>query len=369
MNFFKNLAQFIGVLGASTALAFPAVSQDSVSAALVNKISFEPEATFGFRNGSLIAAPIPIADPTIGNGLVGVVGYLFNTDEHSDASYLGFGVLKTDGGSLGYGISGQIFLDSNRWKFGLTAGRVDMYYDLFVLGIPVPINQTGELANITAAYGLTSNFSIGTDVRYINTDIDPATPLPPIFDDFLSLEILNIGLTVDWDRRDDTIYPTSGTNLSFIASRGYILQGQAHDYEKAIVKFDAYTPVYGDNVIALRAAVCASSPDAPFFDSCALGSVDSFRGFPVTQFIDRRLLSFQAAWRGKFSKRFGYSIFGGVGAVGSSFSSSMLDDLKSAIGVGGRYQLSKKFPLTFSIDATLNDDGDKLLYVYLGQRF
>ena len=360
-----NLVRFVVLL----ILMLPANAQDSLSDTVIGGMTIEPESPLGFRNGSVVAAPIPIADPTIGNGLVVVGGYLFHADEASSTSYFGLGAMKTDGGSEGYGLSGKVFLDSNRWQFGVTAGLVDLSYDLFVLGVPIPIEQDIKLVRLTGAYGLTPEFAIGADLRYLDSKLNFGGLPPNAFTNLLSMDILNVGLTADWDRRDDTIYATSGTNLSFDVTHGIILEGFINDYDKATLKFDTFGSVFGNNVIATRTATCAASNSAPFFDSCALGAVDSFRGFPVTQYIDKRLLSFQAAWRGEFSDRFGYSIFGGVGSVGPDFGNLLDGNYQAAVGLGARYRLSKKFPLTFSVDATINNEDDKLVYVYIGQRF
>ncbi|MGR3661012.1 MAG: BamA/TamA family outer membrane protein [Paracoccaceae bacterium] len=359
-----SLQAFVLLLIASTANA-----QDTLSAAVADNFRIEPEASLGFRKGSFIVAPIPIVDPTIGSGFVVVGGYLFHMDEGSSTSFVGLGALKTDGGSFGYGVSGKLYLSSNRLQFGLTAGRVKLDYDLYVLGIPVPLKQSGTMVNFTGAYGLTSQFSIGTDIRYLDSKLEFAGPLVGGFGSFLDLEILNVGFTADWDRRDDTIFPTSGTHLYFLAAHGFVLDGVINDYDKAILKFDAYKTVFERNVIAFRAATCAATENAPFFDSCALGGPDGFRGYPVTQHISNRLVSFQTAWRGEFSKRFGYSVFGGVGAVGATYEDVFANDYLAAVGIGARYRLSKDFPLTFSVDGTVNREGDKLLYVYIGQRF
>lgn len=350
-------------------IALPATAQDTLSDAMVRNMEIQPDTAFGLRNGSVIVAPIPIVDPTIGNGLVVVAGYLFHADEGSNTSYFGLGAMKTDGGSQGYGLSGKIFLDSNRWQFGITAGRVELAYDLFLLGVPIPIEQSGKLVKLSGAYGLTPDFAIGVDLRYIDSKLNLKGQPPNALTSLLDLEILNVGLTADWDRRDDSIYPMKGTNLSFKYSRGLIIEGLIGDYDKASLTFDTYATVFGDNVIATRSAVCAASISSPFFDSCALGGVDSFRGFPVTQYIGKRLLSFQAAWRGQLGNRFGYSIFGGIGSVGPEFDDVLDGEYQLAAGLGARYRLSEKFPLTFSLDVTINNENEKLFYVYIGQRF
>lgn len=369
----RGLLAFLHQIFGFFACAVGAFAQGGVADIATSNFENEPQASFGFKNGSFIAAPIPISDPTLGSGLVVVGGYLFNNDANSATSYIGFGGLKTSTGSLGYGLSTKLSLASNRWHLGFSVGYVDLFYDLYLRKHRIPLRQEGGLVQASAAYGITQNFSLGTQIRYLESSIRLQPPifssLPPRLSSLFDLGILNVGLTADWDRRDDTIYPTNGTNVSFILSRGIVTKGLARDYTKSTLIFDGYKTLFENNVIAGRVATCAASDTAPFFDSCSLGGVDSFRGFPATQYIGNRLVSLQGAWRGKVSERFGYSIFGGVGAVGREFGDAAFNDFHSAVGLGARYQLSKKFPLSFSVDATLNDFGEKLVYVYVGQRF
>ncbi|WP_170464933.1 hypothetical protein [Ruegeria arenilitoris] len=93
------------------------------------------------------------------------------------------------------------------------------------------------------------------------------------------------------------------------------------------------------------------------------------RGFPVTQFLDLRSASLQVEYRRQIWRRFGAAVFAGVGQTGDSFSNLSSGGTHSAYGVGGRYRVSKKFPIDFSVDWARNNKGDDQLYIYVGQRF
>lgn len=368
-----RLCAFSALLTILFGVLHPVLAQDSLSQRVVDDLEIEPESSLGFSNGSVIVAPIPLVDPTLGTGLIVAGGYLFKADAESNSSYVGLGALRTDTGSTGIGFSTKIYLDSNRWQFGLSAGYVDLKYDLFVLGVPVPLNQKGSLVQANFAYGFTQAFSLGVDMRYLETKITPVginpNSLPAQIFKALDTEILDIAVTATYDKRDDTIYPTDGILTSLALKHGEILSGPSQNYQKANFSVSGYKQVLPKNVIAAKVSACAAANSAPFYDSCGLGGSDSFRGFPSTEFIDNNLLSVQAEWRGKITDRIGYTIFAGAGSVGSSFSNVFSAPLNSAAGVGGRYRLSKKFPLDFSLDGTINDQGDRLIYLYIGQRF
>jgi outer membrane translocation and assembly module TamA len=74
----------------------------------------------------------------------------------------------------------------------------------------------------------------------------------------------------------------------------------------------------------------------------------------------------QAEYRGRFSERWGWVAFGGVGGVADALGDD--DVIKPAGGVGLRYRLSRDFGLDFSADIAVGDEG-ATGYVYLGQAF
>ncbi|WP_170480366.1 BamA/TamA family outer membrane protein [Ruegeria arenilitoris] len=235
------------------------------------------------------------------------------------------------------------------------------------------MTQDGDLARIEFSYGITPEISAGLSVRYLDTSVSldglGLPPIPPPFDQFLNMRIITPALVAAWDRRDDTIYPTRGSNLQAEISHSYTLKGVTGDYSKAFVNYTHYLNPTAKGVIAARASICGASQDTPFFDQCSLGGTDAFRGFPVTQFLDFRSASLQIEYRHQFTKRIGAVAFGGVGQTGDSFSDLSDGGTHSAVGLGARYRVSKKFPVDFSVDWARNDLDEDQLYIYVGQRF
>lgn len=327
----------------------------------------------GFRRGSVVVAPIPFSNPTIGTGLILGAGYLFQFDEGSKPSVIGGAAMRTDNGSMAGGLAVNLNFDDNRWILKALLAQADVKYDLYTdIGI-LPIQQEGVLGRLAFAYGVTQDLSFGLSFRYLDTVINLSEPgfppIPPPFDQFLDVKIANVGVVSEWDNRDDSIYPSSGHHLQFQAYKGYALSGLVEDYAKSYANYTFYLSPAAQTVVATRLSICGASSATPFFDQCGLGTVDAFRGFPATQYLDLRSASAQIEIRQRLTKRIGAVAFGGVGQAGRSF--SQLDDngSHSAIGVGVRYRVSKKFPLDFSIDVAHNDESENNLYIYVGQRF
>lgn len=325
---------------------------------------------YGFRNGSVVVAPVPFSSPMIGSGLALGAGYLFKTSPDANTSVIGLGGLRSDNGSQAAAGMVSLALPGNRWQIKALAARADAAYDLYTGVGVLPVRQDGSLVRINASYGFTPDLSAGIVLRYLETEVAPdAGLLPSELQPDASLEIGTFGLSLDWDRRDDSDYPTRGTRLTAFATRSHALGGLSRRYDKGFAILDGYRPLGRRGVLALRGTICAASASTPFFDQCSIGATDNMRGFNSTQFIGPRSASLQAEYRRRFSKRWGGVVFAGTGWTGAEFGDLTQGGSHSAAGAGIRYRVSKKFPVDFSIDLSRNNQQETQLYVYVGQRF
>ncbi|MEQ9694009.1 BamA/TamA family outer membrane protein [Shimia sp. SDUM112013] len=354
------------------ALIAPAQAEhplDSAHTTLHDKIDEDEE--FGFRQGSFMVAPIPFKNPLIGSGLALGGAYLFQSDAKSKTSYIGLGALKSDNGTTGYGLGASLAWAENRWQLSATAAEAEAFYDLFVLGLPIPLRQQGEMFNASLLYGFNSDISFGLGLRYLDTTINLASgaALPPTIAGDAVLTLGNLSLIGRWDTRDDSLYPRSGFYWDTNLMAGTALDGLDRDYRRVYSTFSLYHSLGEKTVIAGRAALCGVTDEAPFFDKCALGGIDAMRGFPSTQYYDLRSASLQVELRQRFGARFGAVVFAGAGMTGPDFGAMDVGGVHKAGGVGLRFQLTKKFETDFSVDVSLNDEDEELVYIYVGQRF
>ena len=358
---------------AALALAGPLAADGADSVAERQTVSLAPTletaTAVGFADGSFIVAPIPFSNPMIGSGLALGTAYLFNFDDGSDPSMLGLGYMRSDNGSRAYRGSTTLAFAENRWTINATLAEADLNYDLILGSAAVPLSQTGLFGRFGLVYGFASGISLGIEARYIETEVslDIAGFIPPSLLPSASVGIASVGMTAEYDSRDDTIYPTAGHHLFLRATQNRITTGLGPDYGKATLTWDLFQSLGDRNVLAVRMATCAAGSGAPFFDQCSIGGSDSMRGFNSTRFLDERLLSSQLELRTRLTGRLGIATFIGAGAVGDSYSS--LNTSGSAGGVGLRYRVSRKFPVDLTMDVTLNDLGDRQLYISVGQRF
>ncbi|SFK57872.1 BamA/TamA family outer membrane protein [Shimia haliotis] len=361
----KHITKAVLAVFFSSAAVF-AASPEDLNVALKKAANDDD---LGFTRGSFVAAPIPFKNAMIGAGLALGGGYMFQLDESSDTSILGLGAMRSENGSSAFGLMGNLAFSQNKWQLSVAAGKADLFYDLYLGNLAVPIRQDGHLFNSTLLYGLTDELHVGAGLRYLETTIDYATSggFPPLPDTDLEMGVLSA--LAKWDTRDDTFSARTGHLINATLSYGEILNQSDRSYTKASALYTGYQPLGPSNSLAYRAAACRSASDAPFFEKCSLGGTDAFRGFSATRYLDDALLSAQVEFRQDLSSRFSAVAFAGVGLTGPDFDSLFSSPLRSAGGLGLRFQLSKKFKAVFSVDMSVNDEHEDILYIYVGQRF
>jgi hypothetical protein len=124
------------------------------------------ERDIGFKSGSLIAAPVPFENPSLGTGLALGVGYLFQSDSLSDTSSLGAAGFRTSNGSYGYGLGLDLSWDSGRWTARVLAAEADLNYDLYAFDRKVPINQSLTGARLQLGHSPRTSFTFGGSLDY-----------------------------------------------------------------------------------------------------------------------------------------------------------------------------------------------------------
>jgi len=361
--------------------SLPAAAQDAgsrvVGAGLPDQGQIA-DTPLGFSNGSIVVAPIPLSNPTLGSGLILGGGYLFQLDEGSDTSFFGIAAMRTDNGSEAAGTALNLSFGEGRWGLKLAYGRADVKYVLdFSSGIDfggLDIRQTGDIGTASLSYGLTDTFSVGLDATWLSTTVTEqrlSALLPPILGDFgVEVEQITYGPVLEWDTVDDTIYPTSGQRLRYSAQKGEGLNGFDADFWRHVASWQAYAPFGNRVVLAGKALACRVDGDAPFFSLCGVGVTDGLRGYAAGLFFDDALASVQSELRVRATDRIGVALFGGASSIASTFDEmDGGEDILAAGGVGLRYRLSQKFPLDFSVDGAWNAEGAFSTYVYVGQNF
>ncbi len=374
----------MGVLGAVSAKANDSVLGPALGPATGTSGGIA-QSDVGFRSGSVIVAPIPSSSDVLGSGLTLGAGYLF-TLPGSKPSGVGLGYYETSNGTNGYGVGGSVNFGGGNWTLGAAYVEGDLNYDLpivlpFLGEEDVSLTQSVTGAGVQLGYNFTPEFEVSATVVYadtvINLDSDLIDELPDFLQPDLDIELGRLTFDLKYDTRDDTFYPTTGVVASAAITFAEEIDSAFNDrfqiddrsYMKNVFSLSGYRAIGEDGVIAAKAVFCGASDDAPFFDTCGVGFVDGARGFSALSYLEDYSASAQVEYRGRLSQRIGYVAFADIGGGGDSIREISTDNGGYAGGVGVRFRLSRQFALDYSADYAVNNEGDGLLYLYLGQRW
>lgn len=371
---FRKLTTFISLalLLAPTSVLSNVFGSETDPTNVIGAAESAADAGVGFSAGQAFIAPIPRATPTLGNSIYLIGGYVFQADAGSRTSFLGAGTMFNENGSDLNAIGGRLSLLSRKLqlRFGLAEGT--LFYDAFANGIAVPVQQDATGAFLSVGYGVTDELTVGVISNYSDSVIKPDRSVFPIgfpVQD-IDLETLRGGLFFEYETTDNDVFPRDGWRVNVRADKGWFQNNSSRsDFWVSTALIDRFIPVGERDAVALRGTLCASDDDAPYFIECSLGRTDKFRGFEFFRFGGSALASFQAEYRGRLPNRFGYSVYGGIGAAGDGFGGLNDAGWQGAVGAGLRYQLTKRFPLDLTLDVTLNSQNEYNAYVFIGQGF
>jgi hypothetical protein len=332
------------------------------------------------KRGEFAVAPIPVIDPTLGDGLAVTAMYtvrLKTEDKISPPSVFGIGGFRTNTGAWGLAGGAKLFLKRDRFRILAAAATGTVNYDFYGVGsestvASVPITQKGTGILTGVLVRAFHRWYVGPRYYYfkITTGLD-TTDLqapPAIAEVQLKLPVAALGAHVQRDTRDSQFYARSGsvfdTKLYFSNSDvGALFTYQ--DYESA---FQQYFKLGEKQVLAYHVKACAVDGHAPFFALCSLGNSADMRGYPMGRYRDRRMLVGQAEFRQEIWWRFGASAFLGAGQVASSVSAFNWSNTKPGGGIGLRFAVAPKNHINMRVDYSVGQ-ASHAWYVGIGEAF
>mgnify|MGYP003694297511 CR=1 FL=1 len=174
-----------------------------------------------------------------------------------------------------------------------------------------------------------------------------------------SVNSLGLAPVVQFDSRDNTYYPVRGWNSSLATTMSFdgFCFGQHIPADLRLRRFLYHGWAEGRQVLALGVDGCYVSGDVPISNYCSIGELKGIRGYQVGRYQDRFQASFQAEYRRKIGGRFGFAVFGGVAGISPRRPSLTAGICEPRRGAGLRFQLTKKYPLNYRVDAAFGSDG------------
>jgi hypothetical protein len=334
------------------------------------------------KRGELAVAPIPVVDPTIGNGLA--VGVLYTLrlqkeDTVSPPSTFGAGGMHTSNGTWGILGGGQFYLKQDRFRIVAVAGTANVHLNYYGIGNEaggqgksVAITQSGSGFMVGGLVRTFERWFVGSRYYYfkLNTGLDNKdTEAPePIREVQIKMPVAALGLHVQRDTRKSQFYPRTGsvfdTKLDFSSKS----VGALFTYQDYGVSFEQFFKLGERQVLAYRVKACAVNGHAPFFAVCSLGNSADMRGYPVGRYRDRRMLVGQVEYRHEIWWRFGAVAFVGAGEVASTFADFNFSNARPGGGAGMRFAVAPKNHINIRVDYGVGQ-GSHAWYVGVGEAF
>jgi outer membrane protein assembly factor BamA len=175
--------------------------------------------------------------------------------------------------------------------------------------------------------------------------------------------LAQVGMSAGWDRRDNIVYPRSGSlmELGFTVSDDAI--GSDFSFTTWNIALRRYFSLSRSQVIAVRGLATFMTGTPPFQALAMLGGDSVMRGYYAGRFRERQRYALQGEYRLGFWKRMGLTAFGDVGDVAHEVADFRFDEVRYAGGLGLRVLLSKSEGVTLRADFGTGDDGSTGMYL------
>jgi hypothetical protein len=321
-----------------------------------------------------VIAPIPIANPTIGNGLAIAGLLMYQIDAQSPASTTGVAVGYTDSDSWGIGALQEANFSGDTWRLSAGLAVALARYELYVPAIAPDFHFNTEqrvsggmaqvLRKVTARLYAGLRWQGGRVVF-------PATQVPQelVPSDGLKLDLGGLGLVAEWDSRDHAYQPRSGIYVTARTNFAREEFGGDLQYDTYGLALNYFRGGFREqDVLAMRLSICAATTDTPFFERCQFGSSNDLRGYAVGRYYDDAMYATQVEYRAPLWKRLSGVVFAGIGSVAGSFGALDTANSLSASGIGLRYLASPEQRVNISVDFAVGRD-ESAFYVYIGEAF
>ena len=335
------------------------------------------------KHGEFAVAPIPLVNPSIGNG--GGLGILYAVhlggDPSSEPSTFGVGGFGTGKGSWGAALGAQLHLKNDAYRITIGAGGGEFNYNYFgtgsasgSAGISIPLSQQSRGFLVEPKIRFLHVWYVGpryhlitNNVSLNSTKFNPGT-LPIPLPSSLNLRTAALGGRLQRDTSDSPFYPKKGSIFDALADFYGSAVGGRLTYQNLTLGYNKYLSFGPKNILAIRGSACMTTNQAPFYDVCELGQSQDVRGYQVGQFRDDRMLVGQMEFRRELFWRLGAVAFAGAGAVAHTWGGFGSSEPEPGGGLGLRFVLAKQNHINLRADYAWGNNS-KAAYISLGEAF
>ena len=302
-----------------------------------------------------VVVPIPQSNPTIGTGIIVGAGYFHKQSEADEAAGVPNTTTQVAGGyfdtsSWGIVLRHDGYYKQDTWRLSGIGGYLSLNLPFFGIGgeagdkdQSVGWNLEGWAIWPRVLRRVRGDWFLGGDLRAIDSDSGFNVPVAGERFDRVNenrLEVTSVGLgpRIEYDTRDNTVNAYDGTYFQFSSVFNGRALGSDHTYEIYGVRARRYQLLSPKLTFAMEGKGRFTNGSVPFFD---LSRVE-LRGFPATQYMDNIALQGQVELRWRAHKWFGFTAFGGLGAVAPELSEFQSSTVAWSGGFGLRVGVAPK---------------------------
>jgi outer membrane protein assembly factor BamA len=148
--------------------------------------------------------------------------------------------------------------------------------------------------------------------------------------------ISGVGASINWDTRDNIIYPTRGSYHTVTVRVYGSALGSDYDFAKYLFDLRHYIPIGGAFVFAVQGLFDASSGVVPLQKLAALGGQNVLRGYYQGRYRDMYGVVGQVELRAQLFWRVGAAVFAGAGNVAPRLNDFDKEYIRYSTGFGLR---------------------------------
>ncbi len=315
-----------------------------------------------------LATPLLATSPKMGSSVGALGAYLHYFDPQSQVSMFGAMAEYTNTDSMVGGLFARTShrADHHRVEALLGFGYVRNDYTDY-LGTGQPFQTTDDIRLIGARYyyRVKGNWFVGGQAVFANYQVSGVTET----DDFIlnalgvsGIRTGGIGVVGMHDSRDNQDMPTKGWygNLNNVANREWL--GAGDDYDVIRLDFKWFLEHGNGHVFAIR-EFNQLTYDAPLAAEASI----QLRGYKMGQYLGKYMSSLEVEERLRFSRRWGATIFAGVGCLyGDGESCSKRDNVYPTYGGGFHYVLKPDDHQLVDLEYAYGDSDNNGAYLTFG---
>lgn len=149
-----------------------------------------------------------------------------------------------------------------------------------------------------------------------------------------------LGLSAFWDGRNSLYYPTTGSYAEVVFTLHSAAWGSDYTFGRVKADLRGYRSV-GPGTLAGQVYAESVMGTTPFQQLPLLGGSSHMRGYRDGRFRDDVYWTVQSEYRFPLFWRFKGVVFASVGEVGPRIGGDLVEDVETAIGIGGRLRLTE----------------------------